>query len=531
MDIFQALALIGGLAMFLFGMEVMGDALKQRAGGQLKHILERLTANPLKGFSLGLIVTAIIQSSSATTVMVVGFVNSGIMALRQGISVIIGANVGTTATAWILSLAGIQGEGFWLRLLKPSSFTPILALIGIGLHLFAKSSRKKTNGTILLGFAVLMYGMEAMSNAVSGLAESPEFTQILTLFSNPFLGLLAGLVLTAIIQSSSASIGILQAISLTGVVPFSSAIPILMGMDIGTCVTALLSSIGAKKEAKRAAIVHLYFNIIGSAIFLTLFYSLNAIFHFPFFLETATPAGIAIINTFFKLFSSALMLPFTGFLEHLARLTIRDSDKEEEFQLLEDRFLTTPSFAVAQCRIVTNAMAHLARETLFKAMGLTHEYHNSTAQEVLAMEDKIDVYEDKIGTYLIKLSSQPLSMKDSREVSRLLHCIGDFERISDHAVNLMQAAEEMHDKKISFSQEAKEGLSVMYTAVKEITNLAIDAFTSHDLKLASMVEPLEQVVDLLKASSKHNILSDFKKAPALPNWGLYFLTFLPITNV
>ena len=528
MDIFNVLALFGGLALFLYGMSLMGDGLEQQAGGKLKTILESLTASPVKGFLMGIGVTAVIQSSSATTVMVVGFVNSGVMALRQAIGIIMGANVGTTVTAWILSLTGIQGDSLIVNLLKPSSFSPILALIGIVLYMFTKSSKKKNVGTIFLGFAILMFGMETMTSAVSPLADVPEFTRILTLFSNPIAGVLVGALLTGIIQSSSASVGILQALSMTGSITYAAAIPIIMGQNIGTCVTALLSSIGTNKNARRTAIVHLYFNIIGTIVFLTLFYIINAIVDFSFINDAATPAGIAIVHTAFNLVSTAVMLPFARGLEKLAYLTIRDTPggKEEKFALLDERLLATPSVAIEQCKKLAIDMAHLAQEILLTAIDLTENYVEEKAQEVLDAEDYLDQYEDQLGTYLVKLSGYSLSPRDSRGISKLLHSIGDFERIGDHAVNIKELADEMHEKKIVFSEPARHELTVISSAVKEILSLAIDSFVRDDTALAGKVEPLEEVVDYLRGVLKNRHITRLQEGKCTIEMGFIFTDLL-----
>ena len=497
MSIFNVLALFGGLAMFLYGMNLMGEALEKRAGNRLKAILAKLTSNQFKGFLLGLGVTAIIQSSSATTVMVVGFVNSGVMNLRQAIGVIMGANLGTSVTSWILSTAGIQGDNLILTLLKPSSFTPVLAFIGIVMYMFMKSPKKKDTGLIFLGFAILMFGMEAMSGAVEPLAQSEQFGRIMLLFSNPILGVLVGTVVTAIIQSSSASVGILQALTLTGSVPYMTAIPIIMGQNIGTCVSAMISSIGATKNARRAAYVHLYFNVIATLILLPLFYIVcmfipNEIMNT---LPNASPFGIAVAHTGFKILALCLLMPFTKQLEKLANLTVRDSKDTEELQILDDRLLTTPPVAIERCRSVACTMAKLSCDILLDSFDLLDNYNEKKAMEIREGEKKVDMYEDKLGTYLVKLSSKSLSEQDSHEISKLLHIIGDFERISDHAVNILKSAEEVADKKIVFSPQAQKEFAVIKGAVSEIVNLALESFVNNDIDKAKTVEPLEQVVD------------------------------------
>lgn len=498
MDIFSVFQMAGGLALFLYGMHVMGDGLEKQAGGKLKTILEKLTANPVKGFLLGAAVTAVIQSSSATTVMVVGFVNAGIMKLSQAIGIIMGANVGTTITSWILSLTGLQGDSFWIQLLKPTSFSPIIAFFGIILIMFSKKEGKKDLGSTLVGFAVLMFGMEQMSSAVEPLADVPEFTSILLLFSNPLLGVLCGAILTAVIQSSSASVGILQALSATGSVTYSSAIPIILGQNIGTCVTALISSIGANKNARRAAVIHLYFNLIGTGLFLAVFYLLNGFLHFSFYDQSIDRLGIAVVHTCFNLLSTLTLLPFTKLLEKLAYLTIRDTANDENFQILDERFLASPAVAIHQCQKMAVSMARLAQSSLYQAIGLIGAYDEKIAHSIEEGEDQIDMYEDKLGTYLVRLSSKNLTMEESREISKLLHVIGDFERIGDHAVNILKSAKEMQVKKYVFSGQAQQEISIISSAIEEIVDLATNAFVKNDLYLASKVEPLEQVVDSLK---------------------------------
>ena len=501
MTVFDLFSLFGGLALFLFGMDIMGKALEKQAGGRLQKLLARLTDNPLKGFALGLVVTAIIQSSSATTVMVVGFVNSGIMELHQAIGIIMGSNVGTTVTSWILSLAGLEGESFFIQLLKPTSFSPLLAFIGIILYM-CKSERKQGVGTIFIGFSILMTGMSAMSSAVSPLQDEPWFTQIFLRFSNPILGVLVGAVLTAIIQSSSASVGILQALSATGVISFGSAIPIIMGQNIGTCVTALISSVGANKNARRAAMVHLYFNIIGVIIFLTGFYSLNAVFHFSFVNEVIEPWSIAVVHSVFNLTTTLILLPFANFLEKLAILTIPEGHSEEKFELLDERLLNTPAVAVERARATTSDMAELARTSVLQAMSLTHTWDEALARKVSEQEKQIDKYEDALGTYLVKLSSREMSHEDSQKVNTLLHTISDFERISDHSISLAASAREIHEKEISFSKDAQEELQVLEDAVQDLLNRTTDAFRRGDLHLAGKVEPMKSVVNELVRAIK-----------------------------
>ena len=519
MDIFSLLTMIGGLALFLYGMEVLGDGLKKASGGMLEIILEKLTSNKLMAVLLGAGVTAVIQSSSATTVMVVGFVNSGIMKLSQSIGVILGANVGTTVTAWILSLTDVQGSGFFFQLLKPSSFSPILAIIGVGILMMSKKEKQRDAATILIGFAVLMFGMDTMSGAVKPLAEVPEFTHILLMFSNPVLGMLVGLILTAVIQSSSASIGILQALCISGAVSYSTAIPIIMGQNVGTCVTALISSAGASKNAKRAALIHLYYNIIKTVAFMVIFYSLNAVMKFAFMDKAASALGVAIIHTTFNVVAVVVMFPISSILEKLAYLSIPEVPEEagavetskKEIQLLDSRFLSTPGFALEQCKNVAVDMADYAREGLFLSMQLLDKFDKKAAKKVIELENLVDHYEDELGSYLVKLSSRHLTEKDSQELSVLLHCIGDFERISDHAINIMESAQEMHEKELSFSKKAQEELSVFTGAIKDILNTSILVFQEEDLKLASMVEPLEEVIDYLNAEIKKRHIRRLRK--------------------
>ncbi len=515
MGLMEILGLICGLALFLYGMDVMGDALKKSAGRKLKTILGNLTSNKLKGFLLGLLVTAIIQSSSATTVMVVGFVNSGTMLLSQAVGVIMGANVGTAVTAWITALNGIEGGAeatAWLNYLKPDAWMPILALAGICLIMFAKKDKQKDVGSILMGFAVLMVGMSLMSDAVSGLKDDPNFTRILTLFNNPIFGVLAGTALTAIVQSSSASIGILQALSTTGSISFGMAIPIILGQNIGTCITAMISSVSANKNGKRAAVVHLYFNIIGVVFWLGMYYLIGWIFKISGLFDYMSLAngttinmwGIAIVHTTFKLLSVLLMAPFTKLLEKLAVATIRGTDKkgDEYTNMLDERLLDTPSVAIERSRTVASQMAQLSSEAMHLAIGLFDTYDSKVAQRVRDIEDKVDIYEDVLGSYLVKLSSRSMDEVDSHEVTKLLHMIGDLERISDHAVNLVESAEEINDKNLTFSADALSELHSMYGAVDEILTITEDAFVNNDMNKAYIVEPLEQVVDYLRDQIK-----------------------------
>ena len=496
MSIFNLFTLMGGLALFLYGMNLMGESLEQQAGGKLQVILSKLSDNPLKGFLLGLGVTAVIQSSSATTVMVVGFVNSGIMQLHQAVGIIMGSNVGTTVTSWLLSLTGIQGDSFWVKMLKPSSFGPILAFAGIILAMFCKSSKKKGVGNILLGFFILMTGMEFMSSSMKPLADMPWFSSLFLHFSNPILGVLAGAALTAIIQSSSASVGILQALALTGSVTYGSAIPIIMGQNIGTCVTAMISSVGASKNAKRAAFVHLYFNVIGVVLFLTAFYSLNALLHFEIIHDTVSVMGIAVIHSTFNVITTLVLLPFNRVLEKLAILTVPDgTSKDAAAPLLDKRLLGTPAVATSRAHQCTVDMAQLAQSGMLKAMSLVHIWNDQVSDEVVEQEAQVDHYEDALGTYLVQLSGLPLTVDDNRTVNTLLYSLSDLERIIDHSLNLRKSALEVRDKQVTFSHQALEDLNLVEWAVQDIVNLTVQAFANQDNNAARQVEPLEQVID------------------------------------
>lgn len=511
MTIYNILDMLGGLALFLFGMHILSGALEKLAGGNLERWLEKLTSNPIKGVLLGAGVTALIQSSAATTVMLVGFVNSGIMKLAQAIGVIMGANIGTTATAWLLSLSSISGSGI-LNIFKPTTFTPVLAVIGVVLIMFMKSDKKKTLGMVLLGFSTLMFGMNAMGAAVEPLKESEAFCSFMTAFSNPVLGVIVGALMTAALQSSSVSVGILQTISNAlvnsskGGITYAIALPIILGSNIGSCVTAMISSIGANKSARRVAIVHLFFNIIGTLLFLSLFYLLNAFVHFAFLDDVLNSSGIAIIHTVFNILATAVFLPFTKQIEKLACFVIRDDPNDDEessaMPMLDERLLNTPSVAIEQCKNVTYKMARLTKKSLIKSLGLLTEYDQKKCNEVNDEENTIDIYEDKIGSYLLQISSRDLSVADSKVVSNLLHTIGDLERISDHAVNIVEAAEEMHQKKIMFSDDAMKEIDVLMSAVKEILDLSITSFTTGDLVMAKDVEPLEDVIDQLRVDLK-----------------------------
>ena len=498
MDLFQFLNLLGGLSLFLFGMNVMGQALERRAGSRLRSLLGKMTTNPVAGLLTGLAVTAVIQSSSATTVMVVGFVNSGLMTLRQAINMIMGANIGTTVTAWILSLAGISSSNIFVRLLKPSSFTPIVAFVGMIYYMFCKSDKKKDTGLILLGFATLMFGMETMSGSVAGLREVPGFRDLFIMFKNPVLGVLAGTVLTAIIQSSSASVGILQALAVTGQVSYGAAIPIIMGQNIGTCVTAMLSAVGANKNAKRAALVHLSFNVIGTAVWLTVFCLVKWLLSPAILEESASLLGIAVAHSVFNVLCTVLMLPLSNMLEKLVCRLVPEGKKPETVMELDERLLTTPPVALARCRKVAADMANCAVTSMKQGIAALNDYTPALAEQVRQAENQTDHYEDILGTYLVKLSTRRISASDSNEAAKLLKIIGDFERISDHAVNLVQSAEELNSKEMTLSQEASRELSVLTGAVSEILDLSLEAFLKNDLGPAGMVEPLEQVIDELK---------------------------------
>ncbi len=507
MDLFNVLSLIGGIAMLLYGMHIMGDGLEKASGGKLEKILEKLTKTRIAAVLLGAGVTAVIQSSTATTVMVVGFVNSGIMKLSQAIGIIMGANIGTTMTAWILSLTAIEGTSFFVRLLEPSSFSPVLALIGMCLVTFSKKDKNNNIGNIFIGFALLMYGMSTMSEAVAPLSEVPEFTNILTKFSNPILGLILGAVVTAIIHSSSASVGILQALCATGAIKFGNAFPIIMGQNIGTCVTAVISSIGASRDAKRAAAVHLYFNIIGTIIFMIAFYGANAILKFDFINNTINAAGIASIHTTFNVATTIMLMPFGNYLEKLAIHTIRDkavpeNEVDKALLTLDDRFLDSPGYAIMQCKAVTVKMAELAKKAVYEAIGLLDGYDEKIADDVIAIEDKVDEFEDKLSAYLVKISSKNLNANEVHMVSVLLHSLNDFERISDHAVNILDAVKELNDKNLAFSKKGMNDITIYSDAVKEILDMTLKSFENMDKEFALSVEPLEDVIDDLNIVTK-----------------------------
>lgn len=512
MDLFDVLTLIGGLSLFLFGMNIMGQALERKAGNKLKDLLAKMTNSKFKGFLTGLVITAVIQSSSATTVMVVGFVNSGLMTLRQAINVIMGANIGTTITSWILSLGDIDGSSILITLLKPTSFTPILALVGIIFYMFLKDDSKKDIGSILLGFATLMFGMDTMSNAVSGLANVPGFANLFILFTNPLLGVLVGALLTAIIQSSSASVGILQALSSTGQVTYGAAVPIIMGQNIGTCVTCLLSSIGTNKNARRAAVVHLLFNTIGTVVILTLFCIIKTFVYIPLLSEQATMFGIALTHSIFNVLCVMILLPMSALLEKLALRIIPDDKIKEKYDELDTRLFVTPTLALAQAKSSLSDMADTSKKAITMALKSVNNYSDKLYEDILKQEDKNDRYEDKIGTYLVDLSSKNnLSESESKEVSKMLKIIGDLERIADHAINIGQASRELRDKKLSLSEDAIKEMDNMLSAVKECVDLSLLAFEKDDLAIALKVPPLEEVIDELKAKLRANHIDRVKK--------------------
>ncbi len=517
MDIFSILNMIGGLSLFLYGMSIMGNGLSKMAGGKLENILEKLTTRRIFAVLLGAGVTAVIQSSSATTVMVVGFVNSGIMKLSQAVGIIMGANIGTTITSWMLSLTGIEGNAIWVKLLKPSSFSPILAAIGIILVMSGKGeSKKKDIGGILLGFAILMFGMETMSTSVAGLASNEPFTNCMTAFKNPVLGMAVGAILTAIIQSSSASVGILQALCLTGAVPYSVALPIIMGQNIGTCVTSIISSIGANKNARRAAMVHLYFNLIGTVLFMVVFYTLNTFIDFAFLNKAANAAGIAVIHSLFNIVATIVFFPFANALVRLAEITIPEHEnekenKEEEVLTIDERFLDRPAFAMELCREKVREMAELTKNAIHLSLETLVEYNEEKMQEVIRLESVVDKYEDVLGSYLVKLSSKNISLQDSQSMSIILHSISDFERISDHAMDIVKSADEIHCKGLSFTKNAKYEVETLCRAVRDICDLTVDSFCTDDDKNAIHVEPLEEVIDTLSKKIKENHIRRLKK--------------------
>ncbi len=526
MDLFNMLTLIGGLSLFLFGMNIMGQALERRAGGQLRALLEKLTTGKLTGLLTGLGVTAVIQSSSATTVMVVGFVNSGLMNLKQAINIIMGANIGTTVTAWILSLTGIDSGNLFVRLLKPSSFTPVLAFLGIIFYMFCKNAKKKDTGMILLGFATLMFGMETMSEAVSGLRNVPAFQQMFVMFKNPVLGVLAGAGLTAIIQSSSASVGILQALAVTGQVSYGAAIPIIMGQNIGTCVTAMLSSVGANKNARRAALVHLSFNVVGTAVWLAIFCMIRPLLHPAFLDEPASLVGIAVAHSVFNVLCTIFMLPLSGFLERLVTILVPDTKQPEAFEELDERLFATPSIALERCHAVAADMAETAAAALKESLASLREFSPELAASVRKKEDRTDHCEDILGTYLVNLSTRQISETDSREAAKLLKMIGDFERIADHAVNLLESAEELRNKGLRLTSAADRELAVISTAVSDILDLSLTAFLKNDPDTAALVEPLEQVIDQLKEQLRTRHILRMQKGDCTIDAGFTWLDLL-----
>ena len=512
MDFFGILKMVGGLALFLYGMDLMGEGLAKASGGKMEKMLESLTSNTLKAVALGAIVTAVIQSSSATTVIVVGFVNSGIMKLGQAVGVIMGANIGTTMTSWLLSLTGIESGNFFMQLLKPSSFSPVLAVIGVIFMQFLKSDKKKNVGMIMVGFAILMTGMDTMSAAVKPLANVPEFTNILLMFSNPILGMAAGAILTAIIQSSSASVGILQALCISGAVTTGTALPIIMGQNIGTCVTAMISSIGASKNARRTALIHLYFNLIGTIIFMILFYAANAIFKFTFMDSAINAAGIATIHTIFNVTATVLLLPFSKLLVKLAMMTVREDKVEEALpdnagrtvRILEPRFLEMPAYATEVCMEATEKMAYLSVKAVVKAMGLLEKFDEEEAKKVIDLEEEVDAYEDELGAYMVQLSRKDLAVHESQTLSMMLHSIGDFERLSDHAVTISKAAEEMQKKEMKFSVHAQQELDEYMAQVRKIMDATISCFKNKDLVVAGSIFPMEEVAEKQSAAARKN---------------------------
>lgn len=526
MNFFDLLSMIGGLALFLFGMHILSEGLEKVSGGRLEKVLENLTSSRWKAVLLGAGVTAVIQSSSATTVMVVGFVNSGIMKLSQAIGIIMGANIGTTVTSWILSLTGIEGNNFFIQMLKPMSFSPILAMIGIVFIMFLKSEKKRDIGMIFVGFAVLMYGMDAMSNAVEPLKDVPEFANLFVMFKNPILGMLVGAVLTAVIQSSSASIGILQVLCDTGSVSYAAALPIIMGQNIGTCITAIMSSVGATKNARRAAVVHLLFNLIGTVVYMLAFYSINAFVHFEFLGDAANKTGIAVIHTCFNVAATILLLPFANLLEKLSLMIIKKDAEEERqeaeqaaFVRMDERFLSTPSFALEQAYSYVVKMAEIAKDSLEEAIGLFFTYDKEVAKEVERKENLVDQYDDEISSYLVKLSSKNLSARDSKKLTMLLHSIGDFERISDHAINLVDAAREMNKKEQKFSSKALEELLVFSQAVRDIVDMSVGIFEQEDVSAARQIEPFEEAIDVIQKEMKKRHTKRLRKGKCTVEMG------------
>ena len=526
MNFFDLLSMVGGLALFLFGMHVLSEGLEKVSGGKLEKILENLTSNRFKAVLLGAGVTAVIQSSSATTVMVVGFVNSGIMKLSQAIGIIMGANIGTTATSWILSLTGIEGSNFFIKMLKPMSFSPILAMIGIVFIMFLKNEKKKDLGMIFVGFAVLMYGMDAMSDAVAPLKDVPEFANLFVMFKNPILGMIVGALLTAIIQSSSASIGILQALCATGSISYAAALPIIMGQNIGTCITAMMSSVGTTKNARRAAVVHLLFNLLGTIIFMTGFYAIHAVVNFAFLENAANETGIAVIHTAFNVVATLILLPLAGVLEKLSLMIVKKDEEEERqeaeqaaFVRMDERFLNTPAFALEQVNTYAVKMAEITKESLDQAIQLFFKYDKDIAKEIQRKEQLVDRYDDEIDSYLVKLSGKNLSVKDTRKLNMIQHSIGDFERISDHALNLVEAAKEMHKKEQSFSAKALEELHIFSKAIADIVALSVSIFENEDAVAARQIEPFEEAIDVIQKEMKKRHTKRLRKGKCTVEMG------------
>ena len=526
MDFFDLLTMVGGLALFLYGMHLLSEGLEKLSGGRLERVLENLTNNRLKAVLLGAGVTAVIQSSSATTVMVVGFVNSGIMKLSQAIGIIMGANVGTTITSWVLSLTGIESDSFFLQLVKPTSFSPVLAAIGVVFIMFMKNGRKRELGTILVGFAILMTGMDTMSSAVKPLSQVPEFTGLFTMFTNPLLGLLVGAMVTAVIQSSSASVGILQALCVTGSINYAAAVPIILGQNIGTCVTAMMSGVGASKNARRASIVHLLFNMIGTAIFMIAFYTLNAVMDFAFMEEAADSAGIALVHTGFNVLATLVLLPFANLLEKLSLIIIKPDEEEERqamenelFAKMDERFLSTPSFALEQAYSYVLKMAALTKESLNGATDNLFEFDKKRVKDIEQMESLVDRYEDEISGYLVKLSSRNLSEPDSRKLNMLLHSVGDLERISDHAINLVDCAKTMNKKEQHFSEKATEELQIFSQAVRDIVKASIGVLETQDEEGAKSIEPFEEAIDILQKEMKKRHVKRLRKGKCTAEMG------------
>lgn len=513
MDLFSIITLIGGLAFFLYGMNVLSSGLERMTGGSLEKMLKKITSSPIKGLFLGIVITTAIQSSSAVTVMLVGLVNSSIINIGQSISVIMGSNIGTTVTAWILTLVGIESDNIFMSLLKPENFSLIFAFVGILMIMGSKKSRKKDVGSILVGFAILMYGMKLMSSAVKPLAEVPAFTNLFTAFKNPVLGVLVGALVTAIIQSSSASVGILQALAMTGSVSYGAAIPIIMGQNIGTCVTALISSIGVNKNAKKVAVVHITFNLIGTAVFLTLFYILHGIFKFAIVNIPVDAVGIAVVHSVFNILTTILLLPFTKLLEKVSNIVMKDNEEDTK-PFIDERLINTPSVAVSECDILTNKMAQIAKETLEDSIAMLSNYDDKVAEKIIENEGIVDTYEDVLGTYLVKVSSKKLSEQDSNRVSKMLHTIGNFERISDHGVNILKVAQELQEKNLSFSEDAQKELTVLLDAILEIADITTEAYINDDEEKAYRTEPLEQAIDILVADLKSRHIERLKNGQA-----------------